>query len=120
MSRKAIAVIIVAALLAGLGAWYYATVIYPLTLDFEEKLEKGYLSAAYREVRAVAATDPQDEDLARLVRVLTLKGNFGRADLLAHAAGIQDELLTLARNFQVQVLAEAEETGTSSKSQRLG
>ena len=112
MSRKAIAVIIVAALLAGLGAWYYAAVIYPLTLDFEEKLEKGYLSAAYREVRAVAATDPQDEDLARLVRVLTLKGNFGRADLLAHAAGIQDELLTLARNFQVQVLAEAEETGT--------
>jgi len=105
-------VVIVAALLAGLGAWYYAVVIYPLTLGFEQKLEKGYLEAAYHEVRAEAAANPQDEDRARLVRVLTLKGNFGRADLLARTAGIHDDLLVLARNFQVQVLAEAEETGT--------
>ena len=112
MSRKAIAVIIVAVLLAGLGVWYYAVVVYPLTLGFEQKLEKGYLHAAYREVREEAAADPQDDDFARLVRVLTLKGNFGRADLLAHTVGIDDDLLELARSFQVQVLAEAEETGT--------
>lgn len=104
--------VIVAALLAGLGAWYYAVTVYPLTLGFEQKLEKGYLGAAYREVRAEAAANPQDEGLARLVRVLTLKGNFGRADLLARSAGIHDDLLELARDFQVQALAEAEETGT--------
>lgn len=112
MSRKAIAVVIVALLLAGLGAWYYAVAVYPLTLGFEQKLERGYLRAAYREALAEAAADPQGEDLAGLVRVLTLKGNFGRADLLAHSAGIHDDLLELTRDFQVQVLAEAEETGT--------
>jgi soluble lytic murein transglycosylase len=105
-------VVIGAVLLAGLGAWYYAAIIYPLTLGFEQKLEKGYLGAAYREVHAKAAANPQDEDLARLVRVLTLKGNFGRADLLAGTAGIHDDLLVLARSFQVKVLMEAEETGT--------
>ncbi len=112
MSRRLTATIIVALLLAALGAWYFVVVLYPLTLDFEQKLERGYLEAAHREARQQVAASPDSENLSRLVRVLTLKGNFGRADLLATTAGIHDDLLELVRSFQVQALAEAEETGT--------
>jgi hypothetical protein len=86
--------------------------VYPRMLPFEKKLERGYLDAAYSQALSSVSGDASPANLKRLVRVLVLKGNIGRADLVAHIGGVDDELLTLARGFETSALAEANKTGT--------
>ncbi len=112
MSRRAILALVAAVLLASVGLWKLAAVGYPHLLPFEQKLAKGYLAAAYNQAYANVLADPTRENLTKLVRALTLKGNLGRADLVAHAAGIEEPALETARDFELQVLAEARATGT--------
>jgi len=107
----AILLILVGLTTLALG-WLVTSYWYPRTLPFEQKLERGYLHLAYQDARAEAALNPGKDELARLVRVLTLKGNLGRADLIACTHDIHDPLLDLLRGFQVSVLAEAKRTGT--------
>lgn len=92
-------------------AWA-ASAFYPRMMPFDAKISRGYLGLAYSEAISAAAGDDSPENIARLVRVLTLKGNLGRADLLAKYAGVDDEMLTLARDFQKSVQEEARDTGT--------
>lgn len=92
-------------------AWA-ASAFYPRMLPFDAKISRGYMGLAYSEAVSAAAGDDSEENIARLVRVLTLKGNLGRADLLAKYAGVEDEMLTLARGFQKSVQEEARDTGT--------
>ncbi len=110
-AKRVLAYFLIGFALVAAIAWA-ASVIYPRLLPFETKIARGYLSLAYGEALSAVADDNSPENIKRLVRVLTLKGNLGRADLLAKRAGVEDEMLTLARGFQVSVLEEVKRTGT--------
>jgi soluble lytic murein transglycosylase len=85
--------------------------VYPRLLPYEKKLDRGYIEAAYSQALSAADKNPSPENMRQLVHALVLKGNIGRADLLAHTAGVDDELLKLARGFELSTLEEAKRTG---------
>lgn len=111
--RIATAVIIIAAALGGCGYWFYHAV-YPRMLTFEEKVERGFLEAAYSQARAEVHRDPCKRTYGQLAHILLLRGNLGRADLVVRVTGASEPLVEQVRSFQLSVLREAEEHGTVS------
>lgn len=105
--------IIVAALVA-LGAAFilWRTLIYPHSLPFEQKIQRGYLRIAYEEATLAATSAPNPENLSRLLRVLTLRGNAGRALVLSRIYGITVPTVEAVGDFQERVLDEVNRTGS--------
>jgi soluble lytic murein transglycosylase len=111
--RIVTAVIIIAAALGGCGYWFYHAV-YPRMLTFEEKVDGGFLEAAYGQARVEVRRDPCKRTYGQLARILLLRGNIGRADLIVRVTGASEPLVEEVRGFQASVLREAEESGTVS------
>lgn len=110
---KRIALIIAAGVIvmgAALALW--RTHIYPRSVPFEQKVERGYLRLAYEEALDAAASSSSEENLARLLRVLALRGNVGRALVLSRLYGVSEPTADAVRSFQKSVIDEAGRTGT--------
>jgi len=110
---KRIILIIAAGLIViGVALAIWRGVIYPRSLRFEQKIERGYLRLANEEALAQAASAPTPENLKKLLRVLVLRGNVGRAQVLSRLYGLSVPSVDTVEAFQRQVLDEVKQKGT--------